>query len=54
MKFINKNKESGKIYGFIGQMNMTTASLITGQKDLFVPKNSWESLLYLATILLPV
>lgn len=40
MKFINKNKESGKIYGFIGQMNMTTASLITGQKDLFVPKNS--------------
>ena len=47
MKFINKNKESGKTYTFIGQMDMTTTSLIAGQKDLFVPKNNWETVFYI-------
>lgn len=37
MKFINKNKESSKTYTFIGQMDMTTMSLIADQKDLFIP-----------------
>lgn len=38
MEFINTIKESSKIYTFIGQIDMTTTSLITGQKDLFVKK----------------
>lgn len=37
MEFINKNKESSKTYTFIGQMDMTTMSLIADPKDLFIP-----------------